>query len=49
VFLAVDLSKMSITNNEVEMDTCEVDEPTSKRAYTPAEKQAQKKERANRT
>jgi hypothetical protein len=49
VFLAVDLSKMSITNNEVEMDTCEVDEPTRKRAYTPAEKQAQAKEKRERT
>jgi hypothetical protein len=47
VFLEVDLSKMSITNNEVETDTCEVEEETT-RKYTPAEKQAQKKERATR-
>jgi KaiC/GvpD/RAD55 family RecA-like ATPase len=46
VFLEVDLSRMSITNNEVEPDTCEVDEGPRKRAYTPAELQAQKKARA---
>jgi hypothetical protein len=45
VFLEVDLSKMSITNNEVETDTCEVEEETT-RKYTPAEKQQQKKNRA---
>jgi hypothetical protein len=48
VFLEVDLSRMSITNNEVEADTCEVDEGPRKRAYTPAEQQAQKKEKAAR-
>ncbi len=46
VFLEVDLSRMSITNNEVEADTCEVDEGPRKRQYTPAELQAQKKARA---
>jgi replicative DNA helicase len=48
VFLAVDLSKMNITNNVVNMDTCEVEDEPRGRAYTPAEKQAQKKERAAR-
>jgi KaiC/GvpD/RAD55 family RecA-like ATPase len=48
VFLEVDLSRMQITNNEVEMDTCEVDEGPKKRAYTPEEKQAQRKEKAQR-
>ena len=46
VFLEVDLSRMSITNKEVEMDTSEV--KSRKRAYTEEEKAAQKEEKANR-
>ena len=49
VFLEVDLSKMSITNNEVETETCDVEDDSNTRKYTPAERQAQKKEKANRT
>jgi hypothetical protein len=48
VYLECDLSKMSITNNEIDTESCEVDDDSSKRNYTPAEKQAQKKERAAR-
>jgi hypothetical protein len=39
---------MNITNTEVEMDTCEPDEGRRKRGYTPAEQQAQAKERKER-
>lgn len=48
VFLAVDLSKMSITNNEVETEDCEVEKGQKRRAYTPEEKEAQRKEKRNR-
>ncbi len=48
VYLQIDLSRMSITNNEVEIDTCETDGGTQKRAYTPEERQAQRKEKRER-
>lgn len=48
VFLEVDLSKMQITNNEVEMRDAEVEDIPADSKYTPKELQAQRKERSIR-
>jgi len=46
VFIKVDLSRMSITNDEVDMDDSEVDDDTGSRNYTPEELRLQRKSKA---
>ncbi len=48
VFLECDLSRMSITNNEYEKETCEVDDINKKDAITPREAQLRKQAKDKR-